>query len=167
MSHMLLTRDPNAPAEPTSAQRRQIQASVEIIATKRQANASAKAICDRYISLTAAKRKAQEDLTVQIELNENTRLRKDYDSLSKRKLTSLFEASRQEYFSTLGAVLRINARVKDEPAGRSMPAFRFSERKALARLLFPPPALAPTSYQQQENSGFENGFPQQSHPDLV
>jgi hypothetical protein len=35
------------------------------------------------------KRKAREDLTMQIELNENTRLRKDYDSLS-RKLTSLF-----------------------------------------------------------------------------
>jgi hypothetical protein len=77
IGHMLLTRDPNAPAEPTSAQRRQVQADVEVIATKRQADASTKAIRDRYVSLTAAKRKAQEDPTVQIELNENTGLRKD------------------------------------------------------------------------------------------
>jgi hypothetical protein len=77
MGHMLLTRDPNAPAEPTSAQRRQVQASVEVIATKRQADVSTKAIRDRYASLAAAKRKAKEDPTVQIELNENTRLRKD------------------------------------------------------------------------------------------
>jgi hypothetical protein len=77
MGHMLLTRDLNAPAEPTSAQRRQVQAGVEVIATKRQADASTKAISNRYASLAAAKRKAQEDPTVQIELNENTRLRKD------------------------------------------------------------------------------------------
>jgi hypothetical protein len=68
MGHMLLTRDPNASAEPTSAQSRQVQVGVEVIATKRQADASTKAIRDRY---------AQEDPTLQIELNENTRLRKD------------------------------------------------------------------------------------------
>jgi hypothetical protein len=53
-------------------------------------------------SVAAAKRKAQDDPTVQVKLDENTRLRKDNDRLSKRKLTSLFKASREEYFSTLG-----------------------------------------------------------------
>jgi hypothetical protein len=75
---------------------------------------------------------------VQIKLDENTRLRKDHDSLSKRKLTSLFEASREEYFSTLGAACLENQHTgRDKSAGPSIPAFRFSEREALARLLFP------------------------------
>jgi hypothetical protein len=45
----------------------EIEAGVEIITTKRQANASAKAICDRYLPLEPQKRKAQEDVTVQIQ----------------------------------------------------------------------------------------------------
>jgi hypothetical protein len=57
MGYMSLTRDPNAPAEPTSAQRRQLQADVEVIATKWQANASTKAIRDCHASLAAAKEK--------------------------------------------------------------------------------------------------------------
>ncbi len=83
MAHMSLTRDPNAPAEPTSAQRRQVQADVEVIAARKQADSSTKTIRDRNGSLAAAKRKAQEDPTVQIEFDENTRLRKDHDSLSR------------------------------------------------------------------------------------
>jgi hypothetical protein len=55
MGHMLLTRDPSAPTEPTSAQRHQVQAGVEVIATKMQADASTKAIRDRYTSLAAAR----------------------------------------------------------------------------------------------------------------
>jgi len=44
----------------------------------------------------------------------------------------------QEYFSTLGAVCLENQHTgQDEPAGPSMSAFPFSEREALARLLFP------------------------------
>lgn len=132
MGHISLTQDPNAPAEPTSAQRRQVQADVEVIAAKNQANASTKTIRDRYGSLAAAKRKAQEDPTVQIEFDENTRLRKDHDSLFKRKLTSLFEISREEYFSTLGAACLENQHTgQEEPAGPSIPAFLFSEREAL------------------------------------
>jgi Protein of unknown function (DUF3435) len=94
MGHMSLTRDPNAPAEPTSAQRRQIRSDPEVVAAKRLLGVSTKALHDRYRSVAAAKRKVQDDPTVQIELDENTRLRKDHDSLFKRKLTSSFEASR-------------------------------------------------------------------------
>ena len=101
MGHMSLTRDPNAPAQPTSAQRRQVRDDPEVVAAKRLLDVSTKALRDRYGSVAAAKRKVQDDMTVQNELDENTRLRKDHDSLSKRKLTSLFEASRQECFSTL------------------------------------------------------------------
>ena len=72
-----LPRDPNAPAEPTSAQRRSVQAGVKVIATETQALASTKAIRYLYPSLTATKGKVQEDPTVQIELNENAGLRKD------------------------------------------------------------------------------------------
>ena len=38
MGHISLTRDPNAPAEPTSAQRRQVQADLEVVAAKRLAD---------------------------------------------------------------------------------------------------------------------------------
>jgi hypothetical protein len=144
MGHMSLTRDPNAPTEPTSAQRRQVQADVEVIAAKRQADVSTKAIRDRYVSVAAAKRKAQEDPTLEIELDENTRLRKDHESLFKRKLTSLFEISRQEYFSNLGAACLENQHTgQEEPTGLSIPAFLFSEREALATLLFPSLILKP------------------------
>jgi len=52
--------------------------------------------------------------------------------------------------STLGAACLENQHTgQDERAGPSMPAFRFSEREALARLLFPPPTPKPASYQQQ------------------
>jgi hypothetical protein len=150
MGHISLTRDPNAPAQPTSAQRRQVRDDPEVVAAKRLLDVSTKALRDRYGSVAAVKRKAQDDLTVENELQENTRLRKDHDSLIKRKLTSLFEASRQEYFSTLGAACLENQYTgQDEPTGPSMPAFRFSEWEALARLLFPSPTLTPTFYQQQ------------------
>jgi hypothetical protein len=150
MGHMSLTRDPNAPAEPTSSQRRQVQDDPEVVAAKELLEVSTKALRNCYGSVAAAKRKVQDDPTVKIELDENARLRKDYKSLSMRKLTSLFEASRQEYFSTLGAVCLENQHTgQDEPAGPSMPTFLFSEREALARLLFPPPTPTPASYQQQ------------------
>ena len=111
---------------------------------------STKAFRNCYGSVAAAKRKVQDDPTVHIKLDENIRLRKNYKSLSMRKLTSLFEASRHEYFSTLGAVCLENQHTgQGEPAGPSMPSFRFSEREALARLLFPPPTPTPASYQQQ------------------
>jgi hypothetical protein len=58
MGHISLTRDPNAPTEPTSAQRRQVQDDPEIIAAKRLLNASTKALRDYYDSVTAVKRKA-------------------------------------------------------------------------------------------------------------
>jgi hypothetical protein len=58
-------------------------------------------------SFTAAKRKAQEDLTVQIEQEHEAK--KGLIVSLKRKLASLFEASRQECLSTL--------------AGPSVPAF--------------------------------------------
>jgi Protein of unknown function (DUF3435) len=150
MGYMSLTRDPNAPAEPTSAQRRQVQADVEVVAAKGLADISTKAIRDRYGSVAAAKRKTQEDPTVKIELEENARLKKDHDNLFKRKLTSLFEASRQEYFATLGAACLENQHTgQEEPAGPSLPTFLFSEREALAKLLFPSPTPKPKSYQQQ------------------
>jgi hypothetical protein len=150
MGHMSLTRDPNAPAGPTSAQRRQVQTDAEVIAAKKEADISTKAIRDCYGTLAAAKRKAKEDLTLQTELKENTRLRKEHDSLSKRKLTSLFELSREEYFSTLGAACLENQHTgQEEPAAPSMPAFLFSERDALAKLLFPPPTLKPKPYSEQ------------------
>jgi hypothetical protein len=118
--------------------------------TKRQADVSTKAIRNRYGSLTNAKRKAREDPTVQTELDENMRLRKDHDSLFKRKLTSLFETSREEYFSKLGAACLENQHTgQEEPACPSIPAFLFSEREALAELLFPSPTLKPKSQQEQ------------------
>jgi hypothetical protein len=150
MGHMSLTRDLNAPAEPTSAQRRQVQADVEVVAAKRQADVSTKALRDCYGSIAGAKRKAKEDPTVQIELDENTRLRKAHDSLFRRKLTSLFKISREEYFSNLGAACLENQHTgQEEPAAPSMPAFLFSEREALAKLLFPSPTLKPKSHQEQ------------------
>ena len=150
MGHMSLTRDLNAPAGPTSAQRRQVQADVEVVAAKKQADISTKAIRDCYGSLAAAKRKAQGDPTVQVELDENKRLRKDHDSLSKRKLTSLFESSREEYFSNLGAACLENQHTgQEELAAPSTPAFLFSERDALAKLLFPLPTLKPKPYPEQ------------------
>jgi hypothetical protein len=64
MGHMSLTRDPNAPIEPTSVQRRQIQADVEVIAAKGLADTSTKAIRGCYGLVAAVKRKAQEDPTI-------------------------------------------------------------------------------------------------------
>jgi hypothetical protein len=58
IGHISLTRDPNAPAEPTSAQRRQIRGDPEIITAKRPLDVSTKALRDRYTSVAAAKRKA-------------------------------------------------------------------------------------------------------------
>jgi Protein of unknown function (DUF3435) len=81
MGHLSLTRDPNAPAEPTSAQRLEVQADPEIVVARRLLHSSTKALRDRYGSVAAAKRKAQEDPTVQIELHENTKFKKDYKSL--------------------------------------------------------------------------------------
>jgi hypothetical protein len=57
MGHMSLTRDPDAPAEPTSAQRRQVQADLEVVAAM-LVDISTEAIRDRYGSVAAAKRKA-------------------------------------------------------------------------------------------------------------
>jgi hypothetical protein len=113
MGHMFLTRDPNAPAEPTSHSAARYKLMSRLSRRK-----------DWLILVAAAKRKAQEDLTVQPELNENTRLKKNHDSLFKRKLTSLFEASRQEYFATIGAACLENQHTgQEEPAGPSLPIF--------------------------------------------
>jgi hypothetical protein len=43
MGHMSLTRDPNAPAEPTSAQRRQVRDDPEVVAAQRLLDVSTKA----------------------------------------------------------------------------------------------------------------------------
>jgi hypothetical protein len=94
MGHISLTRDPNAPAQPTSAQRRQVRGDPEVVAAKRLLDVSMKALRDRHRSVAAAKRKAQDDLTVENELQENTRLRKDHDSLIKRKLVVTSEIPR-------------------------------------------------------------------------
>jgi hypothetical protein len=102
MGHISFTRDPNAPAESTSAQCRQVQANVEVVAAKGLADISTKAIRGRYVSC-GRKEKGLEGPTVQTELDENTMLKIYHDSLFKGKLISLFEASRQEYFATLGA----------------------------------------------------------------
>jgi len=56
MGHMSLTRDPNAPAEPTSAQRREVQADLEVIAAKRLVDISTKDIRDCCGLVAAAKR---------------------------------------------------------------------------------------------------------------
>src|SRR5271163_1939344 len=69
MGHMSLTRDPNAPAEPSPAQRRQIQGDVEVVAAKMLLDTSIKAIRGRYGSVTAAKRKARGDPIVKIEVD--------------------------------------------------------------------------------------------------
>jgi hypothetical protein len=53
--------------------------------------------------VAAAKRKTQENTTVKEEVDENARLKKHHNGLFKRKLRSVFEASREEYFSTIGA----------------------------------------------------------------
>ena len=55
------------------------------------------------VHLRPAKRKAEEDPTVQSELDEYKKLEKDHDRMSRRKLTSLFGASSEKCFSTLGA----------------------------------------------------------------
>ena len=150
MGHLSLTRDPNAPAEPTSAQRREVQADPELVVARSLLHSSTKALRDRYGSVTATRRKAREDPTVQIELDENKRLKKDHDRLFRRKLTSLFEASRKEYFSTIGAACLENQHTgQEEAAGPSIPTYRFSEREGLAKLLFPLPLQKPKSYQQQ------------------
>lgn len=150
IGHMSLTRDPNAPAEPTSAQRRQLQTDLEVVSAKRLVDSSTKAVRDRYGSVAAAKRKAQEDPTVKIELGENTRLKKGHGSLFKRKFTSLLEASRKDYLSTLGVAYLENQHTgQEEPAGPCVPTFLFCEREALAKLLFPPPTQKPKSHQQQ------------------
>jgi hypothetical protein len=150
MGHLSLTRDLNAPAEPTSAQRLEVQADPEIVVARKLLHSSTKVLRDRYGSVAAAKRKAQEDPTVQIELHENTKFKKDYKSLFQRKLTSLFEASREEYFSTLGAACLENQHTgQEEPAGPSIPTYRFPEREGLAKLLFLSPSEKSKSYQQQ------------------
>jgi hypothetical protein len=134
MGHMSLTRDPNAPAEPTSAHRRQVKDDPEVIAAKRLLDNSTVAIRDRYGSMAAAGRKAQEDPTLRTELDNNNRLKKDHDRLSKTKLMELFETSREEYFSTLGAVCPENQHTgQEEPAGPSVPTFCFNERDELAK----------------------------------
>jgi hypothetical protein len=101
IGHLSLTRNLNAPAEPTSAQRRKVQADPELVVARSLLNSSTKALRDRYGSVAAVRRKAREDPTVQIKLNENKKLKKDHDRLFRRKLTSLFEALRKEYFSTI------------------------------------------------------------------
>jgi hypothetical protein len=79
MGHMSLGRDPNAPTEPTSAQRHQIRDDPEVDAAKRLLDVSTKALRDRYGSVATAKRKVLDDPTVEIELQENTWLRNDHD----------------------------------------------------------------------------------------
>lgn len=55
-------------------------------------------------------------------------------------MISLFEASREEYFSTLGAACLENQHTgQEEPAGPSILTYRFPEREGLAKLLFPSP----------------------------
>jgi hypothetical protein len=53
MGHMSLTRDPNAPAEPTSGQHREVQADLEVIAAKKLVDIHTKDIRDRYGSVAA------------------------------------------------------------------------------------------------------------------
>lgn len=114
---------------------------------RRLLHSSTKALRDRYGSVAAAKREAQEDPTVQIELHENTKFKKDYKSLFQRKL---FKASHEGYFSTLGAACLENQHTgQEEPAGPSILTYRFPEREGLAKLLFPSPPEKPKSYQQQ------------------
>lgn len=86
MGHLSLTRDPNAPAEPTSSQHLEVQADLEIVVARRLLHSSTKALCDRCGSVAAAKRKAQEDPTVQIELHENMKFKRDYKSSLPEKV---------------------------------------------------------------------------------
>ncbi len=102
----------------------------------------------------AAKRKGREDPIVKVEVDNYNRIRRNHDSLLRRKLTSLFEVSREDCFATLVATCLENQHTgQKEPVGPSKPTFRFSEREELARLLFPSPTPTPTptptSYEKQ------------------
>jgi Protein of unknown function (DUF3435) len=58
IGHMSLTRDPNAPAEPTSAQRREAQADLEVIAAKKLVDVHTKNIfppSEQHVSRTSTR----------------------------------------------------------------------------------------------------------------
>src|SRR5438046_2367864 len=61
MGHMSFTRDPNTPAEPTAAQRRQVQGD-EVVTAEMLLDVSTKALRDRHGSVAAARSKARGDL---------------------------------------------------------------------------------------------------------
>jgi Protein of unknown function (DUF3435) len=61
IGHVSLTRDPNAPAKPTSAQRQQIHDDAEVIKAKKLLGVSTKALRDRYSSIAAARRKSSQE----------------------------------------------------------------------------------------------------------
>jgi hypothetical protein len=62
MDHISLTRDPNTPAEPTSAQRRQVRDDPEVVAAKELLEVSTKALRNCCESVAAAKRESQNAL---------------------------------------------------------------------------------------------------------
>jgi hypothetical protein len=84
---------------------------------------------------------------MQVEIDENTSCRKAYDSLFRRKLTSLFEILREEYFLNLEAAYLENQYTgQEKPTASLIRAFLFSEREALVKLLFSSSTLKPKSY---------------------
>lgn len=64
IGHLSLIRDLNAPTKPTSAQRREVQANPKVVMARRLLHSNTKTLRDHYSLVTAARRKAREDLTI-------------------------------------------------------------------------------------------------------
>ena len=156
MGHMSLTRDPSAPSKPSLAQYDQARNDAEVVASKLNLQKITNEFLRCHGAITAARRKAKESPDIARAVKALDQQRRDHDKIHKRKLSDLFEVSRQEYFATLGATcLEIQHTGGEESIGPTKPEYRFTERAELTTLLFPAVRSQPVSYSEQVHMSCE------------
>ncbi|EXJ77320.1 hypothetical protein A1O3_09546 [Capronia epimyces CBS 606.96] len=153
LGHVSLTRDPNAPTSLTLAQRRQLSSKPEIRAAKEGWLQSTKAIRRDFVTLSKARKLAQETPELRTRLSEHDKLFRTYKKILTKDETDELQSLQAEYFQTLGSTCLENQYTGQEEADGPTPAtFAFSERQGLARLLFPAPYETPSYDDQIQNS---------------
>lgn len=138
IGHTSLTRDPQAPAKPTSIQCKEARNDPKVVEKRKKVAALTKAFRDRHGPIRKAREHSKHDAALAEDLDTLDSTKRHYDKLYKQRLATLFETTRAQYFATLGATYLENQHLGHvEPEGPAIIHFRFRERAELVKLLFP------------------------------
>lgn len=147
--HVSLTKDPNAPTRLTPAQRQEILRDPEVAAAKLKRDRSRFKLRQNHQTIEAARRLGQTNAAVGAAVIEHDALVKVFHRLQSHKEREMSARQRRDYFSMLGVGCIENQHSgRMDPAGPSPPTFAFTERSALAGLLFPQADVVAQCYDQ-------------------